>query len=326
MRMHQNPATYMLEAMGNVAQTDFHDYYNKSVLCNTNLIHADELCGGDDEPTYDLYPAATDDEPLIAAEAGQAPLALSSPSPKEIKQQNKEAGADNFYVTSYWHQFVWVSRKVRTSYWRTPTYNFGRMMVSVLIALIFSSAYPSQTYYDPTGVVSRVGVIYITCMFLGVVAMQTILSVTADELVAYYREQQSNMYSPIIYSICTLTVEIPYVFVSSLLFVLPFFYFVGFQNVGDATVKFFYYWLFIGLYVFLLLSIGTFLVATTPSLQAAAVFAGITSTLFSVFAGFMINPFDIPSFWQFMYWLDPLHYALQGLVMTQFHGDTTVVS
>lgn len=26
-----------------------------------------------------------------------------------------------------------------------------------------------------------------------------------------------------------------------------------------------------------------------------------------------------------MYWLDPLHYALEGLIMSQFHDDTTPI-
>ena len=68
------------------------------------------------------------------------------------------------------------------------------------------------------------------------------------------------------------------------------------------------------------------IIASTPSQQAAAVFAGILSTLFSMFAGFSINPADIPSFFEFVYWLNPLHYAFQGLVFTQFQGDTTLVS
>ena len=26
-----------------------------------------------------------------------------------------------------------------------------------------------------------------------------------------------------------------------------------------------------------------------------------------------------------MYWINPLHYALEGLIMSQFHGDTTMI-
>ena len=50
------------------------------------------------------------------------------------------------------------------------------------------------------------------------------------------------------------------------------------------------------------------------------------STIISIFAGFMIRADDFPSFWTFVYWLDPLHYALEGLFVTQFNKDDTVIT
>lgn len=47
------------------------------------------------------------------------------------------------------------------------------------------------------------------------------------------------------------------------------------------------------------------------------------STFISVFCGFLIKAEDFAKFWVFMYWLDPLHYALEGLVVTQFNRDDT---
>ena len=40
----------------------------------------------------------------------------------------------------------------------------------------------------------------------------------------------------------------------------------------------------------------------------------------------MIRAESFPTFWIFMYWLNPLHYALEGLNMTQFHNDHTVIT
>ncbi len=50
------------------------------------------------------------------------------------------------------------------------------------------------------------------------------------------------------------------------------------------------------------------------------------STFISLFCGFMIQPQNFPDFWIFMYWLDPLHYVLEGLISTQFNQDHTEVS
>jgi len=59
---------------------------------------------------------------------------------------------------------------------------------------------------------------------------------------------------------------------------------------------------------------------------SSVVLGGMCITLFSLFCGFMIKPEDFPDFWIFMYWLDPLHYVLEGLVVTQFNRDDTAVS
>ena len=52
----------------------------------------------------------------------------------------------------------------------------------------------------------------------------------------------------------------------------------------------------------------------------------MVSTLLSLFAGFMIRPQDFPTFWIFVYWLDPLHYATEGIVVTQFYQDDTPIT
>lgn len=46
----------------------------------------------------------------------------------------------------------------------------------------------------------------------------------------------------------------------------------------------------------------------------------------SLFAGFLIAEQNMPTFWLFMYWLNPLHYAFEGLTLTQFNDDTTTIS
>ena len=312
MKLNQNPATYMLEVLSN-SSVDFHAHYVKSQLCKVNATLANKLGGNlNSNPDID-----TDIEELQSDSLSAAKFALSQLNAKLVTPT---------YQTSYWHQFKWIFRKTFISYWRTPTYNLGRLVVAILIAFIFSSAYPNQQYNSPVAVISRYALILFTMLYLTIISAQSVMPVTADELVAFYREQQCNMYSPWIYSLCNLLVEIPYVILASLFFVLPFFYFVGFQNVGDVAAKFGYYWLFIGLIEMTMISMAQMLVASTPSVEIATALGGVLLVLFCLFAGFIINPIDIPTFFMFVYWLNPLHYAFEGIVVTQFNGDTTPVS
>ena len=228
-----NPATWMLEIIGagtsaSESNFDYHSFYKESSLCDKNLIRISELI-----------------------DTNKAVDSAMSYSYNNIFSDYFSVLGHVSYATSFWNQFKWLSYKMFTSYWRNPNYNFIRLVVSILVALLFGSAY-SQVYSNPIGIVSRIGAIVITLVFLGATALQSVLPVAFEERATYYREQQSNMYSPVVYSLVTMLVEVPYIILSALVFVLPFFYIVGFNHIGIVYQKFLYYWLFVVSYVFVL--------------------------------------------------------------------------
>lgn len=53
---------------------------------------------------------------------------------------------------------------------------------------------------------------------------------------------------------------------------------------------------------------------------------GLAILSLSVFCGFLITEENFPSFWLFMYWLNPLHYALEGIISAMFRDDDTVIT
>jgi hypothetical protein len=60
--------------------------------------------------------------------------------------------------------------------------------------------------------------------------------------------------------------------------------------------------------------------------DVVVVCSGLSSTVLSLFAGFLIKYESFPSFWTFLYWLNPLHYALEGIFVTMFYDDDTLIS
>lgn len=56
------------------------------------------------------------------------------------------------------------------------------------------------------------------------------------------------------------------------------------------------------------------------------VLGGLFNTINGLFSGYLIQEQNFPSFWLFMYWINPLHYTLEGLIMSQFHEDTTPIT
>eukprot|EP01040_Poterioochromonas_malhamensis_P003189 gene3189-3400_t len=230
------------------------------------------------------------------------------------------------YNASYMTQFLLLMKRIHLTYWRTPNYSVVRHFICLLIALIFGSAYPQQEYSTYIAVLSRSAVIYFTALACGILSMFLVGPVLFPERPAFYREQQSRMYAVWVYVLTLVLVEIPYLLLASLSFTLPFFYIVGFNYIGNTTERFFWYWFYNFLYQGTLLFVSEFLISLTPNPQTAQLLGGLFNTLNSLFAGFLIAEQNMPTFWLFMYWLNPLHYAFEGLTLTQFNDDTTLIS
>ncbi len=87
-------------------------------------------------------------------------------------------------------------------------YSFVRHFTSLLVALIFGSAFPQQEYSTYVAAVSRAAVIYVTALFTGILAMILVQPVFAAERPAFYREQQSRMYSVWMYALTLVLIEV----------------------------------------------------------------------------------------------------------------------
>ena len=98
--------------------------------------------------------------------------------------------------------------------------------------------------------------------------MNTVQAVTFSERPAYYREKQSDMYSPFLYVASNTLVEIPYIIIATLLFTLPFFFIVGLDS-DDVTAKFLWYWVFMALLLSAMVFAGQFFSVLLPNEGAA---------------------------------------------------------
>jgi ABC-type multidrug transport system permease subunit len=259
-RSHQNPATWMLEMIGagtsgaQESVIDFHVYYKQSALCNSIQTKVNTLCSVDDHETGQADPRET------GASSPSSPHSYLSIS--AITSLSKQSAFK--YNASYSTQFYWLMKRSILTYWRSPSYNFVRMLISLIIALIFASTYVNQQYSTDVDTLSRCAVIYVTCLFVGVIGVTTVQSVMFAERPAFYREQYSEVYDVSLYTLAMGFVELPYLLVSSILFVIPFFFIVGFDQDGVAE-KFFFYWLFQGLYLCVMVFIGQLYSALLPS-------------------------------------------------------------
>lgn len=297
---HVNPATWMLEVIGagtsnhssEMIKIDFSEYYRSSSLCTRNL----ELLEDYTKPMQ---------------------------GSKRISTEDMEDNQG--YNASYFMQFVTLMGRFGRTYYRTPLYTALRPMINILLALLFSSAYPMYSYHNNVQLISLTAVMYNTTMFCGVVALFMGVPMAFSDRDVFYKEQQSRLYSVGVYAFCMFLIEIPVLIVSSLAFTLPFFFLVGLRSPGDETTKFLWYWLFQFFIQSVCLYLGQFYAALTPNEATSQVLVGLNNTVLALFCGFLTTEAHIPDFWLFMYWLNPLHFCLEGLVSTQFYDDYTMI-
>lgn len=176
-----NPATWMLEVIGagtsgqSAVEVDFAAFYTSSTLCAANAVHLSSLI-----------------QPNSGSQAPREDLLIE----------------DNGYNTSYWTQFYLVLKRYAVTYWRTPSYLLVRLAMNLLIALIFSSAYPNQKYNDAVETTSRATVIFITALFCCLNAMNSLIPISLDARTVFYHEQQSRMYSVSSFWLAQMLIEV----------------------------------------------------------------------------------------------------------------------
>ncbi|KAG6622200.1 ABC transporter G family member 31 [Phytophthora cinnamomi] len=278
-----NPATWMLECIGagvsnGSITTDFVKVFNES-------------------PHKQL---------LVASMAKEG---ISTPSPDLPEMVFGKKRAANS-VTQM--KFV-VTRFIR-SYWRTPSYNLTRMLVSLFLGIVFGLVFVDATYTTYSGLNSGVGLIYMAALFNAFVSFESVLPVVFADRASFYRERASQTYNAFWYFVGATIVEIPYSFASGLFFTVVFYPLVGFKGFDTAVV----YWLAYSMMTLMQVYQGQMLAFVFPTEEVAIVAGYLVNAIFMMFMGFTPPANAIPSGYKWLYKISPLKYPLSTMVALVF--------
>ncbi|CAK4089647.1 unnamed protein product [Aphanomyces euteiches] len=278
-----NPATWMLEVIGAGVETKV-----------TN--------------TTDYVEVFQHSEEYKQLQAGLAIHTLPRADIPEMNYTSKRASSN--YV-----QFTYLLQQFIRMYWRTPSYNYTRVLLSTFLAILLGITYLSVDYTTYSGVNGGVGMIFMTTFFVGFIAFNSILPLAAEEQASYYRERASQTYNALWYFVGSTLVEIPYAFASTFIFTIIFYPFVGFEgNVGD----FFIYGTELTLFVLMNVYFGMLIVYATPRLDVAASMGVLFYSVFFLFMGFNPPLSQIPRGYRWLSTIMPPKYSLSVLVAQVF--------
>ena len=112
--------------------------------------------------------------------------------------------------------------------------------------------------------------------------------------------------------------EFPYLLVFSLIHTGVMWYLVDFYHSWD---KYAWYFTIYFLYVSGQTFFAQFLVAAMPTVESAQSVGTAFLSICSLLAGFAIAPDKIPYYFRPLYNVAALHYAFEGMIVTQFHDS-----
>ncbi|CAO3589784.1 unnamed protein product [Absidia cylindrospora] len=220
------------------------------------------------------------------------------------------------YSQPFWQQFLIVYKRMNVSWWRCPTYNIGRLF-NVLFISILSGFSFWKLGNSPADMQNRMFSVFTTLLMSNALIILAQPRFMAERM-WFRREYASKYYGWAPFALSCIIVEIPYLLVSSALFLFCFYWTAGLQNESDR-VGFF----FIHFFIFLLysVSLGFMIASFSSSPPMAAVINPFFTSILILFAGIMQPPAAMPYFWRsWMYWLDPYHYLIEGLVVNVMDG------
>ncbi|GKV23290.1 hypothetical protein SLEP1_g33037 [Rubroshorea leprosula] len=224
-----------------------------------------------------------------------------------------------------WEQFKACLWKQHLSYWRSPTYNLARLSVVTAASLLYGVLLwqKGQKIGTEQDLFNIMGSVHIFMIIIGVSGCSSVMPFVGTQRTVFYRERFAGMYSSWAYSLSQVIIEIPYIFLEAVLFSMITYPAINFYK-SAYKVLWFLYAMFCTLLYFKYL--GLMLVSLTPTSQVAAIFASFSSTLLSLFSGYLIPEPQIPKWWVWAYWICPSSWSVEGIVTSQYADVNKVIT
>ncbi|KAH9724097.1 ABC transporter G family member 37 [Citrus sinensis] len=151
----------------------------------------------------------------------------------------------------------------------------------------FAQIYRESTLYQKNqqDVFNILGALFSAAVFFGIVNCSLVIPLVTTERTVLYRERFAGMYSPWAYSFAQVLVEVPYLFIQAVIYVIITYPMIGYHWSGYKI-----FWSFYGMFCNLLYFnyMGMLIVSLTPNIQVASILASSFYSMLNLFCGFTI--------------------------------------
>jgi len=246
--------------------------------------------------------------------------------------RSKVVVTDKFAASS-WERRLRINSRLRSIYWRSPTYNYARLLVSLMIAAVLGSAFynfHSPPYYTESGMRARVSVVFLSFIITGIMAMISVIPVMTKIRDMYYRHRDAHMYDSYSMGLALGVAEQPFIVISTAIFSTVFLATAGLVPRDDTNVTGFIrgvaFWGYFTFNFAIYSYMGQLFVCLVKSTATAIILASVFIGLNNFFSGLIIRPqFLVGTFYEIPYLITPGHYVYDGLMYSLYNENTDIV-
>ncbi|KAI0556967.1 ABC-2 type transporter [Gracilaria domingensis] len=235
---------------------------------------------------------------------------------QRFEESDSDGGKhEQFQGVGFGVQLRAVISRLFWRYWRLPEYNFTRVVLMFMIALIVGILFLREIDNTQLGATLAFSALFLTVIPSNLNSQNVIPPTVAGRSV-FYRETAAGTYSPLAFHIALGIVELPFTAFATTVFTLVFYFLVGLDS-----SRFGYFFLAAQLIYYFSVMFGVMLASITPDQALGATIANSVMSVFSVLSGFFIRKEELPVWWRWSTWVNPLYYYLAGLVQNQMNDQ-----
>lgn len=225
------------------------------------------------------------------------------------------------FAMPFFVQLKAVIHRRFVTYWRTPDYIVGIMMLH-----IFTGLFNGFTFYNigetQIDMQSRLFSIFLVLTIAPPLIQQLQPKFIEFRSLFKTREGPSRIYSWWAFAISATIVEIPYRIVAGTLYWCCWYWPVFRSTSVTATYPAATVWLFMILFECFYTTFGQMIAALAPNELLASLLVPVFFTFVISFCGVVVPAMALPYFWRsWMYYLTPFHYLLEGMLGTVIHNE-----
>ncbi|CAK4485667.1 unnamed protein product [Aphanomyces euteiches] len=215
------------------------------------------------------------------------------------------------FAMGFFKSTLLLLNRQKTLWLRDRPLLWGKMAEAVIVGACMGAIY----YHAAASIYLRM--LYFSCSVFQRQAWQQ-LTIAYHLRSVFYKQRARNFFRTFSYTIAESIVQVPVNLCVSLLMCTFFYFMSGLTQEAGRFIT------FVVICVSFQHAIGaymTFLSSVSPSITVGQTLAAFSVCFFLLFSGNIILHDLIPNYWIWMYWFNPLAWALRSVVTNEFYSD-----